>query len=398
MKIILKLSAIFICLVTLLVSCAAPKQPEAPEETDEITQKVEITDTKKPDPEPEGEAQLGYTQITEPGKLKGDIQPIYNIMSSDICGLGLSIASYNDVYRLVDFNGEVKGELNSADYSFCSVCDGITDHACIVDPETYIPEEYTGGHGGPLNTPYIYDTETGDVYEELIGGYEKHEDKSGAIVVQLCSKRPITEEETESFSYNTDFVFESATCYGLLIDGELVQSNFEMYSRYSNGIVALCREGKWGYYNTEGEEVFPCEYSPSTQQLYNALYEPVAVPYQASYGVIALCRFGKWGYADTEGNMLTDFVFEEARPVYKNRGWVKTEEGWCVIELDYEHTEISEEEMGHILAGYAPEDGGIISVMDNVTWYDTECKAYLVNGEYTLYVTTDGKVLGAIYE
>ena len=311
--------------------------------------------------------------------------------------LGMSILSDNSAYRLIDTFGEIKGDLYSDGYSYCSVCKGITDHMYLVDPETYIPEEYMGGHGGPNNNPYIYDTETDKIYEAHIGGYTELEDKPDYAVVQLCRKRPVNEDEKDS--YNTDFVFENATGYGLVIDGELKQSNFEMYSRYSCGIVALCRDGKWGYYDTEGNEILPCEYGSSTQQLFNALYEPTYVPYQATYGVIALNRFGKWGYADIHGNMLTDFEFNEARPVYLNRGWVKTDEGWGVIELDYSYTEAPDEEIREMLINsYAPEDGSSVEYIGNESYYETECKTYLVNGEYKYYVTLDGHIITAIIQ
>ena len=385
MRSVLKFSAFFLCLIILLSSCKAPDPTVVPSETAEASQTEETV---------ESEPEAPYGWIMEPS-LSGDIRPIYSAMSNDICSLGLFLWQDGDSYKLIDSEGEFKSDLNTDGYGYgyCDVCGGITDHIYLLNPETYEPEEYTGGHDGPDNSPLIYDVETGEVYTAYIGGYGLTKQIPDSAVVSLCKKAPLGEDET--IWSEIDYKYENTEGYGILVKGELKLRGYEMYSRYSNGIVAMRLDGKWGYYDTEGNEILACEYSPSAQQLYNSLYEREYVPYQATYGVIALCRDGKWGYTDTTGRMITDFVFDEARPVYKNRGWVKTSEGWGIIELDYSYIGIDDGEVAELLA----EKYGLSTKPEHVehtvtlNLYETELKVYMVDGEDKYYVTDDGHII-----
>lgn len=385
MRTVFKISALFLCLIILLSSCKAPDPTVVPSETAEASQTVEAVEKDPAAP---------YRWLSKPS-IAGDILPIYSIMSNDICSFGLFLWQDGDTYKLIDSEGEFKSELNRDGYGYCycDVCGGITDHMCILNPETYEPEEYMGGHDGPDNSPLIYDLETAEVYTAYIGGYELTGYIPDTAVVSLCKRMPLSEDKM-TWS-EVDYKYENTEGYGILVNGKLKSRGYEMYSRYSNGVVAMRIDGKWGYYDTEGNEILPCEYSPSTQQLYNSLYELEYVPYQATYGVIALCRNGKWGYADTAGRMITDFVFDEARPVYKNKGWVKTAEGWGIIELDYSCPAASDEFIAQAMAEKYAWNGQPVSIEQTgtVTLYETEFKKYLTDGEFTWYVTDDGHMI-----
>ena len=59
--------------------------------------------------------------------------------------------------------------------------------------------------------------------------------------------------------------------------------------------------------------------------------------YAASEGYVVLVKDGVWEVRDTEGNPVIDpGVFEEIRPVYDGRCWVKQNGLWGVIELESE--------------------------------------------------------------
>ncbi len=386
MKTTLKLLTIVIMLITLLASCKAPEPAKPAEDTEEIQE----TEEKTTSPEPEAP----YRWIKEP-YLTGDIQPVYSVMSNDICSLGLFFWQDGSSYKLIDSEGEFKADLNTDGYGYgyCDVCSGITDHLYRLNIETYALDEHMGGHDGPDNSPLIYDVETGEIYTAYIGGYELTEKVGSTAVVSLCTRQPLSEDEM--IWSELDYKYENTEGYGILVNGELKRSGFEMYSRYSNGIVAMRLDGKWGYYDTEGNEILPLEYSPSTKQLFNSLYENEYVPYQATYGIITLCRNGKWGYADINGNMLTDFEFDQARPVYKNRGWVKTEEGWGIIELDYTYPGISDEEVKVLFVEKYSTDTAPVSVEQTVrlSLYETDFRVYLIDGEDKYYVTDDGHMI-----
>lgn len=385
MRNVFKISALFLSLIILLSSCKAPSPTVVPSETAEASQTEEAVEKDPAAP---------YRWLSEPS-IAGDIRPIYSIMSNDICSFGLFLWQDGDTYKLIDSEGVFKSELNSDGYGYCycDVCGGITDHMYLLNPETYEPEEYLGGHDGPDNSPLIYDLETAEVYTAYIGGYELTEYIPDTAVVSLCKKLPLSEDEM-TWS-EVDYKYENTEGYGILVNGELKSRGYEMYSRYSNGVVAMRLDGKWGYYDTEGNEILSCEYSPSEQQLFNSLYEYEYVPYQATYGVIALCRNGKWGYADTTGRMITDFVFDKAIPVYKNKGWVKTAEGWGIIELDCIYPEIGDKEVSEYFASIYTHDGfsGTCEQTGTASLYETEFKVYLIDGEATYYVTDDGHMI-----
>ncbi len=386
--------AILLCIIitaTTLVSCKTQPVP-VPTETDEVTETKEpiVRETEEAQ---ETEPEAPYRWLLEPS-LTGDIQPVYSVMTNDICSFGLFFWQDGSSYMLIDSEGNVKAYLNSDGYGYgyCDVCCGITDHLYRLNIETYALEEYAGGHDGPYTGPLIYDLETGEIYTAYIGGYAPAEKVSPTAIVSLCTRQPLSEDEM--FWSEVDYKYENTDGYGILVSRELKCSGFEMYSRYSNGVVAMKKDGKWGYYDTEGNEILPLEYSPSVKQLFNSLYENEYVPYQATYGVITLCRDGKWGYADINGNMLTDFVFDEARPVYKNRGWVKTDKGWGIIELDYTYPGISDEEVKALFVEKYP-DTAPVSVMQTVrlSLYETDFRVYLINGEDKYYVTDDGHMI-----
>ncbi len=390
-----RLLAILLCFIiaaSAMTSCKIAPEPVSvvTSEADE-NQESHATESQERD---ETEPEAAYRWLMEPC-VTGNIHPIYSVMSNDICSFGLFLWQDGDSYKLIDSEGEFKADLNTDGYGYgyCDVCSGITDHIYLLNPETYELEEYTGGHDGPDNSPLIYDVETEEIYTAYIGGYGLTEQIPNAAVVSLCKKVPL--DENEIIWSEIDYKYENTEGYGILVKGELKIRGYEMYSGYSNGTVAMRLDGKWGYYDTEGNEILSCEYSPSTQQLYNALYEREYVPYQATYGVIALCRDGKWGYADTKGRMLTDFVFDEARPVYKNKGWVKTAEGWGIIEFDYIYPEVSDKEIADSFAARFSHDSISVSCEQTgtISLYETEFRIYLIDGEATYYVTDDGHMI-----
>lgn len=384
MKDIHKIIMIIVCLLMLLVSCTQPKSEPSPDTLPSVT-----TETIPP-----AEEQAHYKWVMEPA-LNGDIRPVCSVLTNDICSMGLFFWKDGDSYKLIDSLGEVKTELNTDGYGYgyCDICGAITDHTRRLNIETYAPEGYSYGHDSPDNSPLIYDVETDKVYVSYIGGYTLVEKLPDTVIVSLCTRVPL--DEVDIIWSEVDYRYENTHGYGILVNGVLVLRGCEMYSRYSNGITAMRIDGKWGYYDTEGNSILPCEYQPSTQQLYNSLYENEYIPYQASYGILALNRNGKWGYADTEGNMLTEFEFEEAIPVYKNLGWVKTNDGWGIIELDYSYTGIEDIEVIDMLAeqyglNTSPE---LVKHTVNLSLFETELRVFLVNGEDRYYVTDDGHII-----
>ena len=62
-------------------------------------------------------------------------------------------------------------------------------------------------------------------------------------------------------------------------------------------LALVYKDGKWGYIDTTGKEIVPCQY-----EWYGNF----------SDGLAALYKDGKYGYIDTTGKVVIPFVFSHA--------------------------------------------------------------------------------------
>lgn len=306
------------------------------------------TDTE-PDPEPDT-----LTWIIEPGKFNSDsdVQPMYAEN-----GLTLGISRFDGKY-LVDFSGNIKCTDNENYMYYCDICDFIG-----VDPDTYKPAGHMG-HGGNYFNGYIYDAETDSVWYWDFGAYSEEKNDIACSIVSEGIRRPATPED----NVINDFAFDKTGLYGIMVNSKLVVPfEYDSYVRFSSGIAAMRKDGKWAYFDSTGKMILENIYSPRDEVI-NENGESDSVPYLPSSGYIALNLDGKWGYADLEGNMVIDHIFEEARPVYCGKAWVKTEDGWGVIEIEKPEI-ITEEEAFEIMYDYFS------------TWKDIEKSDIILNGK-----------------
>lgn len=133
----------------------------------------------------------------------------------------------------------------------------------------------------------------------------------------------------------------------------------------SCGVMAVCQNGKWGYVNESGETVISMEYDPSWKYYYDPLKQckinfevtgkifPEKMQkycYAASEGYIPLCKDGVWEMRDTSGKIsIPAGTFEEIRPPYDGKCWVKQDGKWGVIEIqeDVEESVDTADTSGH---------------------------------------------------
>ena len=90
------------------------------------------------------------------------------------------------------------------------------------------------------------------------------------------------------------------------------------------GYAAVCRGGKWGFVDTDGELALDYAYEDAES---------------FSNGLAAVCIDGKWGYIDTEGNMIITPRFSAATHFSKaGTAAVQIEEDkekvWKLIQLN----------------------------------------------------------------
>lgn len=109
----------------------------------------------------------------------------------------------------------------------------------------------------------------------------------------------------------------------------------------SDGLCAVCQNGKWGYIDEKGQVVIPIEHDASWEE-----YPVFALGskrssskvkdycYGASEGYVVLCQDGKWKLCDTSGQVKIPFgELEEIRPVFDGKCWAKKDGKWGVLEV-----------------------------------------------------------------
>lgn len=130
--------------------------------------------------------------------------------------------------------------------------------------------------------------------------------------------------------------------YAICKDDQLVTDFiYDKCGSLSDGVFAVCKDGKWGYVDEQGNEVIPMEYDSSwkkdIEQYYYGNDEEEEFCYSASDGYIPLVKGGKWELRDVTGKLtVLPGVFEEIRPVYDGKCWVKKNGKWGVIKLEDE--------------------------------------------------------------
>ncbi len=346
-------------------------------ESESVTSTVtESLDDPEPDP---------HSWLVAPGKFDGDIQPVYGDSRTT---LGISIL---DDKHLIDFNGDIKytypNEEDGVTFKgwYCENCDTLND----LDPDTYEKVEHLG-HGGSFPINYIYDSETGAIHYLNYGGYYEMNENLAYAVVAEGTRRPSTPEDNVA----NDYAYDLTGLYGIVVNSKLVVPfEYDAYAEFDGyGIAKLRKDGKWAFFNSEGEMILSNDYLSS---------------YSTSYGYIALNRDGKWGYADLDGNIVINFIFEETRPVYCGKAWIKTEAGWGVIKID-EPEILSEEEAKQALYDkFFSHESSDVALSDitpiNKGYYECEGYSFEVknknNNSWTAYyfVNYDGTVFRPQY-
>ncbi len=277
--------------------------------------------------EPAPEEIKDYDVVIETSYSGENIKPVEanSYANKEFASLFVSVLESPDKssYTLIDYNGETYQNIQM---SYEPFMDSLNDKMIesmtgFVDPETmeYVSDESAGGHGG-MWLRYWYIGTTGEVLTGDRGFTPLSSPLDFGVVCLIEESSEINYEyQYNGVSYNI------TNKYGIFVNSQLVvPCIYDDYKNYQDGVCALKKDGMWTFFNKNGEEIISGYYDSF---------------YNSSYGYIALCRDGMWAYCDYEGNLVTDFVFEEARPVYRGMAWVKLDGYWKVIRLtDYEES------------------------------------------------------------
>lgn len=250
------------------------------------------------------------------------------------------IAESNDLYTLIDFNGKLKDNYS---YDYISI---FNSNYALHRKEP----KYEGEYKQELSLYYLND----DKIEPLMGiGYggpgdalfyytDKLESSRGEK--DLAENLPMTAFPVQS---GKDIVFNSEKPYAIYKKDKLITDFiYEECGSFSESLLSVKKDGKWGYVNDDGQTVIPFSYDASWVYKTNNVrdtsqtLEEKEYAYAASGGYVNLVKDGKWELRNIEGNLvIRPGTFEKILPVIDNKCWVKKDGKWGVISLGVKQEE-----------------------------------------------------------
>lgn len=190
------------------------------------------------------------------------------------------------------------------------------------------------GHGGDDGI-VVYSRSDGKLYILSSMGFYETSSSSGNVLPAAVV------DDINTADFNT-VASGTGIAYGLYLpDGRFDESHlYDHIYLLSDGRMVAWSGGKYGVIDEAGNVVIPFEYEGASYLDFDAVAgNPGEAamcekePYPYSEGYIALKKDGVWGYFDTNGSCVTDMVFEEARPFSQGKAFVKINGKWGVIEI-----------------------------------------------------------------
>ena len=307
--------------------------------------------------------------IVEPSVEADDIQPVlYDDYYVDDNGVihyntwrlqaydKISIIQKNGKYGLVAYNG-------------MDICDTKFSHiGFIVNGRKY--------YNLTSNTNYVifkhYQTEKSkegtqkrhpatSVYwvKDLNGLYTaKYNDTMIYYDSQAKYSETIAVPFVEKVNKISNYSYEIANKDGyVLVNNGIIVTNqhYEDGGVYSDGVIPMKLNGKWGYLDQSGKQILPFEFDSIDES--NGRYA-----YNASNGYIVVKKDNQYAVFDIDGNPVIEYgKFDEIRPVYEDLAWVKQNGKWGVIGLSQDIQGISasapKETITDIEASVSDKDG-----------------------------------------
>lgn len=206
--------------------------------------------------------------------------------------------------------------------------------AMAVDPQTgQASGAAHAGHGGN-ETVTVYSRSDQKLYALAFDGPFETSNTTGGVL-------PVVVVDDIAMA-NYDEIKAGNAVYGLCsADGVLDESHLydHIYTLSDGRMVARSGE-KYGVIDEAGNAVIPFEYDGASYLDMDKISADPSqaamlsdAPYPYSEGYIALKKDGMWGYFDQNGTCVTGMVFEEARPVNQKKAFVKQNGLWGIAEI-----------------------------------------------------------------
>ena len=118
----------------------------------------------------------------------------------------------------------------------------------------------------------------------------------------------------------------------LLRKGEPISRElYDDAGAFACGVIPVCRDGKWGYVDSQGSTVLPFEFDGIAHSSGRVDSERAN---NASDNYIAVSKDGMFALYDVGGHIVIDYgEFEVIRPVYEGMCWVRRNGLWGVLAL-----------------------------------------------------------------
>ncbi len=228
---------------------------------------------------------------------------------------------------------EFQFETPDGEYEKMEGSSGKVEAMAAEEPKSSDPDELMDGKS--WNAGYYCDGELYCVNTASAAEKTVEEVTSAVIPVQQSDKRITKLSEWLQLQGK----------YAIANEGELVTDFvYDECGSESDGLLAVCQDGKWGYVNKKGEVVIPIEYDASwSQYIPNSVdaadvrttSTPKEYCYAASNGYVNLHKGTEWELRNKKGKEVIPVgVFEEILPVTaENTCWVKKDGKWGVIEV-----------------------------------------------------------------
>ncbi len=252
-----------------------------------------------------------------------------------------SIINQNGKFNFIKYNGAYISDMQYDEWYF-SKPDAITcsskNNDCITilgesgNEISYEPHDAGWGRQG-----FYIDNKTKEIYATEYDSASKYNESNNVVVQSSNITITSSEQNYSTFELNNAGKYGIANSNGLVVDCIYDDACMNI----GNDIIALQKDGKWGYFNKDGTQIidFVCE--PFESKILDVMWwhnhddENIQHPFLSSSEYIPVKINGQCGYYDTEGNeVIPCGTFEEVRPVHNGLAWVKKDGKWGVIQLD----------------------------------------------------------------
>ena len=303
----------------------------------------------------------GVTWAMEPSITADNILPVIACTpEDDVYRLDVSMFIQNGQAGLIGEDGTVMTEASYQYFLLCSqqLYGFFSDGSNVLLNSDYTAQPQSTHQHSQVSYDYLWDSGQSAIYRIV--------HNEGETYVEEEPWQPGENILVPVISGTRDsYTFENALYAVAGSSGPVTDFIYEDAAAVSReGMIAVCRGGKWGFCDVSGSEVIPCEYESinvlNTEDTQGISYTQGA-PYPFSEGYVAVKKDGVWGYLDAGGAQVLPFIFQEARPVHGQTAWVKYNDHWGRVSLgaSEDASETSQETQETVQTQQAPQSQNI---------------------------------------